>query len=82
MKKDYNENSETKNEEIMNRVNQTFDKIAEDVKDMINNNGEASDQDHTLTPAMAFLSFQKNSIPNNGMPCLLTQHLETSLENE
>ncbi|MBM7653326.1 hypothetical protein [Neobacillus cucumis] len=28
----------TNNEEIMNRVNQTFDKISQDVKDMINNN--------------------------------------------
>lgn len=44
MKKDFNDNNGTNNEEIMNRVNQTFDKIAEDVKDMINNN-DSSDQD-------------------------------------
>jgi hypothetical protein len=33
----YNEN-ETVQDEIMNRVNQTFDKISEDVKSMISEN--------------------------------------------
>jgi len=45
MKKEDNENTVTNNEEIMNRVNQTFDKITEDVKDMINNSESSSDQD-------------------------------------
>lgn len=38
-------NNEVSQEEIMNRVNQTFDKIAQDVKDMINQNDkETNDQ--------------------------------------
>jgi len=32
------QNNDMNQEEIMNRVNQTFDKIAQDVKDMVNNN--------------------------------------------
>ena len=32
------QNNDVNQEEIMNRVNQTFDKIAQDVKDMENNN--------------------------------------------
>lgn len=41
MKKDSNTTT-TNNEEIMNRVNETFDKIADDVKAMIKQN-DASD---------------------------------------
>ncbi|TWD91576.1 hypothetical protein FB550_12117 [Neobacillus bataviensis] len=33
----------TNNEEIMDRVNQTFDKISQDVKEMINSNDADSD---------------------------------------
>lgn len=33
-----NQPKETDNEAIMNRVNQTFDKISQDVKEMINEN--------------------------------------------
>ncbi|MBS4210995.1 MULTISPECIES: hypothetical protein [Neobacillus] len=33
-----NPSKETDNEAIMNRVNQTFDKISQDVKEMINEN--------------------------------------------
>ncbi|MCM3764737.1 MULTISPECIES: hypothetical protein [Bacillaceae] len=35
-------NQQTDNDAIMNRVNQTFDKIAQDVKDMINENNQMS----------------------------------------
>ena len=39
MEKNNNQSTETtNNEEIMNRVNQTFDKISQDVRDMINSN--------------------------------------------
>ncbi|WP_160726072.1 hypothetical protein [Bacillus sp. USDA818B3_A] len=39
MEKNNNQSTETtNNEEIMNRVNQTFDKISQDVRDMINTN--------------------------------------------
>jgi hypothetical protein len=34
--------SQTVQEEIMNRVNQTFDKISQDVKSMINDNNQHS----------------------------------------
>lgn len=38
-----NQAKDTDNEAIMNRVNQTFDKISQDVKEMINeNNNELS----------------------------------------
>ncbi|MEH7418782.1 hypothetical protein V7266_26455 [Neobacillus drentensis] len=37
----------TNNEEIMNRVNQTFDKISQDVKEMINNNDTESDNQYS-----------------------------------
>lgn len=33
-----NQAKDTDNEAIMNRVNQTFDKISQDVKEMINEN--------------------------------------------
>ncbi|MDR4947404.1 hypothetical protein [Neobacillus cucumis] len=43
MEKDYNQTNETtNNEEILNRVNQTFEKISQDVKDMINSNDNTS----------------------------------------
>ncbi|ULT54643.1 hypothetical protein L1999_15910 [Neobacillus drentensis] len=35
----------TDNEEILNRVNQTFDKISQDVKEMINSN-ETESENH------------------------------------
>ncbi|MGG3466927.1 hypothetical protein ABES02_05215 [Neobacillus pocheonensis] len=35
---DENQSRETDQEDILNRVNQTFDKISQDVKNMINNN--------------------------------------------
>ena len=39
------QNNDVNQEEIMNRVNQTFDKIAQDVKDMVNyNEKENTDQ--------------------------------------
>ncbi|MGZ4161147.1 MAG: hypothetical protein ACXVNF_10195 [Neobacillus sp.] len=45
MVKENDLNNEVSQEEIMNRVNQTFDKIAQDVKDMINQNDkETNDQ--------------------------------------
>ncbi|MCM3727583.1 hypothetical protein M3226_18055 [Neobacillus cucumis] len=37
----------TNNEEIMNRVNQTFDKISQDVKEMINSNDAESDNQYS-----------------------------------
>ena len=43
MEKERNQQSAINNEEIMNRVNQTFDKITQDVKDMIQQNDQ---QDH------------------------------------
>lgn len=36
------ENQQSNDDAIMNRVNQTFDKIAQDVKDMINENNQMS----------------------------------------
>jgi len=45
MEKNNQQKVDNNNEEIMNRVNQTFDKITQDVKDMINNNDSSeSDQ--------------------------------------
>lgn len=45
MEKNINEtteiqNKDTNDETIMNRVNQTFDRISQDVKDMINKNNQ------------------------------------------
>jgi hypothetical protein len=45
MEKTYNQNGNDPNNDIdqdaiMNRVNQTFDKISQDVKNMINNNNQ------------------------------------------
>ena len=37
----------TDNEEILNRVNQTFDKISQDVKEMINSNETESDNQYS-----------------------------------
>lgn len=37
----------TNNEEIMDRVNQTFDKISQDVKEMINSNDADSDNQYS-----------------------------------
>jgi hypothetical protein len=37
----------TNNEEIMDRVNQTFDKITQDVKEMINSNETESDNQYS-----------------------------------
>ena len=37
----------TNNEEIMDRVNQTFDKITQDVKKMINSNETESDNQYS-----------------------------------
>ncbi|MEH7095669.1 hypothetical protein [Neobacillus vireti] len=37
----------TDNEEIMNRVNQTFEKISQDVKDMINSNETESENQYS-----------------------------------
>ena len=37
----------TDNEEIMNRVNQTFDKISQDVKEMINSNEADNDNQYS-----------------------------------
>jgi hypothetical protein len=36
------ENPQNSDDAIMNRVNQTFDKITQDVKDMINENNQMS----------------------------------------
>lgn len=35
-----NQNTYINNDEIMNRVNQSFDKITQEVKNMINNNDQ------------------------------------------
>ncbi|GHH99178.1 hypothetical protein [Neobacillus kokaensis] len=43
MRKDINQESSLNNEEIMNRVNQTFDKISQDVKEMIQQNDQEND---------------------------------------
>jgi hypothetical protein len=37
---------QTNNEEIMNRVNQTFDKLAQDVKEMVQNNNDETDDNN------------------------------------
>lgn len=37
----------TDNEEILNRVNQTFDKISQDVKKMINSNETESENQYS-----------------------------------
>ena len=37
----------TDNEEIMHRVNQTFDKISQDVKEMINSNEADNDNQYS-----------------------------------
>ncbi|MEH7121509.1 hypothetical protein V7128_29585 [Neobacillus vireti] len=37
----------TDNEEIMNRVNQTFEKISQDVKEMINSNETESENQYS-----------------------------------
>jgi len=46
MVKDNNQYTDTDNEEILNRVNQTFDKINQDVKDMINKNESSTTDDN------------------------------------
>jgi hypothetical protein len=45
--KDNYDNNEINQEEIMNRVNQTFDKIAQDVKNMINNNDKENNDQYS-----------------------------------
>ncbi|WP_164745648.1 hypothetical protein [Neobacillus mesonae] len=47
MEKDMNQENSVNNEEIMNRVNQTFDKITQDVKDMIQQNDQQNDNQLT-----------------------------------
>ncbi|MED4206500.1 hypothetical protein [Neobacillus mesonae] len=47
MEKDMNQENSVNNEEIMNRVNQTFDKITQDVKDMIQQNDQQNDNQFT-----------------------------------
>lgn len=47
MVKDNYDNNEINQEEIMNRVNQTFDKIAQDVKNMINNNDKENNDQYS-----------------------------------
>lgn len=47
MEKDNKQNIEHNNEEIMNRVNQTFDKISQDVKNMINNNDSSDNEQYS-----------------------------------
>jgi hypothetical protein len=42
-----NQNNETNQDEIMNRVNQTFDKIAQDVKNMIKNNDQENNDQYS-----------------------------------
>lgn len=47
MEKDDKQNIEQNNEEIMNRVNQTFDKLSQDVKNMINNNDSSHNEKYS-----------------------------------
>ncbi|WP_161487166.1 hypothetical protein [Neobacillus mesonae] len=47
MEKDMNQENSVNNEEIMNRVNQTLDKITQDVKDMIQQNDQQNDNQLT-----------------------------------
>ncbi|MCM3567796.1 hypothetical protein [Neobacillus mesonae] len=44
MDKETNQQDPQNNEDIMNRVNQTFDKISQDVKDMIQQNDQQDNQ--------------------------------------
>jgi hypothetical protein len=41
--KDYNQGNGLEQDDIMNRVNQTFDKIAQDVREMIEENKQLDD---------------------------------------
>ena len=41
------QNNDVNQEEIMNRVNQTFDKISQDVKEMINSNETESENQYS-----------------------------------
>ncbi|MBL4953082.1 hypothetical protein RCG24_05905 [Neobacillus sp. OS1-32] len=43
MEREPNQQSGVNNEDIMNRVNQTFDKISQDVKEMIQQNDQQDD---------------------------------------
>ncbi len=47
MEKGTNQQNESNNEEIMNRVNQTFDKIAQDVRNMIQQNDQQEDDQYS-----------------------------------
>ena len=47
MENDNKQNIEHNNEKIMNRVNQTFDKISQDVKNMINNNDSSDNEQYS-----------------------------------
>lgn len=43
MEREPNQQNGVNNEDIMNRVNQTFDKISQDVKEMIQQNDQQDD---------------------------------------
>ncbi len=47
MVKDNEPNTNIDNDEIMNRVNQTFDQISQEVKEMVQSNDQASENEYT-----------------------------------